>query len=58
MALTNAQKQARWRKRNQVILTARAEDIAKKLIGMADQAKLRQVYRLLGKQVKRWVEAR
>jgi hypothetical protein len=58
MPLTNAQKQARFRKNNLVILTGSAEDIAKKLIGMADQDKLRKVYRLLGKHVKRWVEAR
>jgi hypothetical protein len=29
-----------------LILTGSAQDIAKKLIGMADQAKLRQMYRL------------
>jgi hypothetical protein len=58
MAFTNAQKQARFRKRNLVILTGSAEDIAKKLIGMADQDKLRKVYRLLGRHVKRWMEAR
>jgi hypothetical protein len=58
MPLTNAEKQRRFRKRNLVILTGSAEDIAKKLIGRADQDKLRKVYRLLGKHVKRWVEAR
>jgi hypothetical protein len=58
MTPTNAQRQARFRERNQILLTGSAEDIAKKLIGMADQDKLRKVYRLLGKHVKRWVEAR
>ena len=58
MPLTNAEKQKRFRKRNVLILTGSAEDIAKKLIGMADPDKLRKVYRLLGKHVKCWVEAR
>jgi hypothetical protein len=52
-AFTNAQKQARFRKRNVLILTGSAEHIAKKLLGMADQDKLRKVYRLLGKHAKR-----
>jgi hypothetical protein len=42
MALTNAQKQERWRKRNQVVLTDPAKRIAAKLIAM-DEAKLRRV---------------
>jgi hypothetical protein len=43
MALTNAQKQKRWRRRNQVVLTEDAEAIALKLIAM-DRAKLRKVH--------------
>jgi hypothetical protein len=43
MALTNAQKQERWRKRNQVVLTDSAKRIAAKLIAMDDQAKLRKI---------------
>jgi hypothetical protein len=45
--LTNAQKQDRYRERHQVLLTARAEEIAEKLIEMADQAKLRKIARLV-----------
>jgi hypothetical protein len=47
MPLTNAQKQDRYRERHQVLLTARAEEIAEKLIEMADQAKLRKIARLV-----------
>jgi hypothetical protein len=43
MALTNAQKQERWRKRNQVVLTDSAKRIAAKLIAMPDEDKLRRV---------------
>ena len=43
MALTNAQKQERWRTRNQVVLTDPAKRIAAKLIAMADEAKLRKI---------------
>ena len=43
MALTNAQKQERWRKRNQVVLTDPAKRIAAKLIAMDDEAKLRKI---------------
>jgi len=43
MALTNAQKQARWRKRHQVVLTDPAKRIAAKLIAMPDEAKLRKI---------------
>jgi hypothetical protein len=43
LALTNAQKQERWRKRNQVVLTDSAKRIAAKLIAMPDEDKLRRV---------------
>jgi hypothetical protein len=43
MPLTNAQKQERWRKRNQVVLTDSAKRIAAKLIAMPDEDKLRRV---------------
>jgi len=43
MALTNAEKQERWRKRNQVVLTDSARHIAAKLIAMDDEAKLRKI---------------
>ena len=38
MALSNAEKQARWRERNQTVLTDDARTIAGKLIDMEDQA--------------------
>jgi hypothetical protein len=47
MALTNAEKQARWRERNTIVLTADAREIARKLAAMDDQAKLTQIVRLL-----------
>jgi hypothetical protein len=43
MPLTNAQKQERWRTRNQVVLTDPAKRIAAKLIAMDDEAKLRNI---------------
>jgi hypothetical protein len=43
MALTNAEKQRRFQERNVVVLTRFAEDIAEKLMLMADQEKLRKV---------------
>jgi hypothetical protein len=43
MALTNAEKQRRFQERNVVVLTRSAEDIAEKLMLMADQEKLRKV---------------
>ena len=43
MGMSNAEKQARWRDRNVVSLTADARDIAAKLIWMDDQKKLRKV---------------
>jgi hypothetical protein len=45
MALTNAEKQARFRDRNVLSLTGDARTIAGKLIDMADQNKLRKVAR-------------
>jgi hypothetical protein len=47
MPLTSAEKQARYRKRNVVLLTADAHAIADKLMAMEDQAKLIQVVGLL-----------
>ena len=43
MALTNAQKQERWRNRNKVVLTDSAKRIAAKLVAMDDEAKLRKI---------------
>ena len=43
MPLTNAQKQERWRTRNQVVLTDPAKRIAAKLIAMDDEDKLRKI---------------
>jgi hypothetical protein len=43
VALTNAEKQERWRKRNQVVLTDSAKRIAAKLIAMDDEDKLRKI---------------
>jgi len=52
MALTNAEKQRRFRDRNVIVLTDRAEEIAEKLIDMEDQATLRKVARLVGNHLK------
>jgi hypothetical protein len=52
MALTNAEKQARWRDRNMVVLTERAELIAKKLIEAMDERELRQVSALIADHLK------
>ena len=43
MALTNAEKQRRFRERNVIVLTEDAKDIAGRLIDMEDQAELRRV---------------
>src|SRR5262249_25544907 len=62
MALTNAEKQARWRKRNLIALTANAREIARRLATMDDQVKLAQIVGLLNKQLNpkdgrcRWVK--
>jgi hypothetical protein len=45
MPLTNAEKQERWRKRNQLVLTAPAAAIARQLAAMADQNKLYEIAR-------------
>ena len=45
MALSNAEKQARFRDRNVVLLTGDAQAIAGKLIDMDDQGKLRKIAR-------------
>src|SRR5262249_11421739 len=47
MPLTGAEKQARYRARNMILLTADARAIADKLMEMEDQAKLIQVVALL-----------
>jgi hypothetical protein len=52
MALSNAEKQARWRERNQVVLTEHARVIAEKLIDMEDQAKLRKIARFINDHLK------
>jgi hypothetical protein len=62
MPLTSAEKQARYRERNIVLLTASADDIARKLLGMEDQIKVLQVFGLLRNQLAptdgrcRWVK--
>jgi hypothetical protein len=52
MALTNAEKQARWRERNIVKLTDPANEIAAQLIGMDDQAKLRKIAKFINDHLK------
>jgi hypothetical protein len=52
MALSNAEKQARWRERNVIALTDRAEDIAWKLIEMDDQDKLRKIAKFIDDHLK------
>jgi hypothetical protein len=47
MTFTNSEKQARFRARNVIVLTDSAEDIAAKLIGMADKAKLAKIAMLI-----------
>ena len=51
MALTNAQKQERWRRRNRIVLGDDAEDIAAKLISL-DRRKLRRIVTLLTRHLK------
>src|SRR5262249_12985757 len=51
MALTNAQKQERWRRRNRIVLGDDAEDIAAKLITL-DRRKLRRIVTLLTRHLK------
>src|SRR4051812_21288007 len=52
MALSNAQKQSRWRERNQVVLSEDARTIAAMLIGMEDQAKLKRIARYVNDHIK------
>jgi hypothetical protein len=52
MALSNAEKQARWRERNMISLTEHAMEIASKLIEMDDQAKLRKIAKLINDHLK------
>ena len=52
MALTNAEKQARWRERNIILLADDATDIAAKLIEMDDQAKLREIAKFINDHLK------
>jgi hypothetical protein len=52
MALTNAQKQARWRDRHQLVLTENARTIAARLIEIPDQAKLRRIAGYLNDHLK------
>lgn len=52
MALTNAEKQRRWKQRNWVVLTWDAEDVAEKLMGMEDQGKLRKIVSYLKDHLK------
>jgi hypothetical protein len=52
MPLSNAEKQRRWRDRNQILLTDSAADIAEKLIEMADQAKLKKVAQYVNDHLK------
>ena len=51
MPQTNAEYQRRFRSRNVVVLTASAEQIAERLIGMKDQSKLRWIARLIGDHI-------
>jgi hypothetical protein len=52
MALTNAEKQERWRARHQLVLTDSAEGIADRLMAMEDRAKLRKVWALVRARLK------
>ena len=51
MALTNAQYQARWRKRNLIALTAPADEIAHRLATMDDRVKLALIVTLLNQRL-------
>jgi hypothetical protein len=44
---SNAEKQRRWRERNQLVLTGTAADIAAQLIELVDAKKLRKVTRFV-----------
>jgi hypothetical protein len=49
--LSNAETQARWRKRNLITLTANAYEIVNRLAAMEDRAKLALIVALLNKQL-------
>jgi hypothetical protein len=52
MPLSNAEKQARWRKRNVIVLTASPFEIVRRLVAMEDQVSLRLIVALLNKHLK------
>jgi hypothetical protein len=52
VALTNAEKQARWRERNFVSLAESATNIALKLMEMGDQDKLREIAKFINDHLK------
>jgi hypothetical protein len=52
MPLSNAEKQRRFRERNLVVLTERAEEIAEKLMDMPNQNKLRKISRLINNHLR------
>jgi hypothetical protein len=52
MPLTNAQVQARWRKRNVITLTAPVQEIVGRLVAMEDRAKLALIVALLNAELK------
>jgi hypothetical protein len=51
MPLSNAEKQARWRKRNVIVLTASPFVIVRQLMAMEDQVSLRLIVTLLYQQL-------
>ena len=51
MPLSNAEKQARWRKRNVIVLTAGPFEIVQRLVAMEDQVTLRLIVALLNKHL-------
>jgi hypothetical protein len=52
MALSNAQKQARWRERNMISLADSAANIALRLMEMDDQDKLREIAKFINDHLK------
>ncbi len=53
MPFSNAEKQRRYRERNQILLSANASVIAKRLIRMSDQNKLRRVAAFINDHLQR-----
>jgi hypothetical protein len=51
MPLSNSEKQRRFKKRNVIVLTRNADDIAAQLIDMRDQDRLREAVKKLRKVV-------